>query len=505
MKQKSCHRLIFKLHSKQLKAAKLDFHMGIVEAMLEYPECVVALSESQALRFIDEIRGVADRNEQARIIKNKIKREKRKERTAQTGKEIAELYRSLYEIQYIADYVCIIMDSEKDYDLLNKKGFFINGRKFRRFLGTNGGIKNSTIVYISEDIYPEMKSRLDNGRDMSKEFVPAKLEAYQALVCSGSTPIPQPNGIIVVQDCITHFLDNVITIDDSKTEEPELLYVDGYEVERNNSDGFGLMLPSYSRTVNAYLGGNPEETISGMNSRNAWAKGMIYTFDFVDFAEKVAGTFEIADAWGDKRDIRDAEVILTVSMLKLWDSYSSWEDYQANCVKNHYELSTPKITPDKLENVRTTNYQFLQSYELTDEELYQLCLPTITELKNVLGMDYRTSLVFMGGLGLDEYAIYDETVSIYIRALMANSQAINDMFIRRKIWNMICKKVEAAKRGCINVNANYAMILGDPYALAQSMFGLEVTGLLKRGEIYHKYWSEKGAVEVCCFRAPMTW
>lgn len=59
-------------------------------------------------------------------------------------------------------------------------------------------------------------------------------------------------------------------------------------------------------------------------------------------------------------------------------------------------------------------------------------------------------------------------------------------------------------RGAIRIDANFAMISGDPYALAQSMFGLEITGLLQAGEVYHKYWIDKGSDEIACFRAPMT-
>ena len=69
---------------------------------------------------------------------------------------------------------------------------------------------------------------------------------------------------------------------------------------------------------------------------------------------------------------------------------------------------------------------------------------------------------------------------------------------------MIRKRIEMGERGAIRINANFAMISGDPYALLQSIFGLEITGLLKAGEVYHKYWIDKGAEEIACFRAPMT-
>ena len=483
-----------------MKKVGWDLTLPLDRALNDYPECVVTLASSQCLRFIDEINGVEDIDAKIKEVKRKIKLEKKNPKSRVAKAMMRELYNTLYSLQFQPDYVCIVMDSNRDYDRANE-GFFINGIKYKRFLGTNGGIKNSTIVYVNEKIHNELKKRLTNGRDLEKPIVPAKLEAYQALICSGSVPLPPPNGIIVVDDCITHFKDDIILINDAECGEPKLTFEKDFEITRDNSDGYGLMLPSYSRKVNEYLTGD-DGILSGMNTRYAWTKGMVYTFDFIEFAEKIAGTYEITDAWGYKRDIRTAEVILTVSMLKLWDSYSCWEDFYKNCEDNGYKFSAAKITPAELENVRSTNYQFLQSYELSDEELYELCKPTISEIKDAIGMDYRKSLVFLSGYSLDENSI--TYLDNYIKALMVEPKLINDSFIRKKIYSMIKKRIELAKKGSIKINANYAMIGGDPYALCQSMFGLEITGLLKAGELYHKYWIDKGAKELSCFRAPMT-
>lgn len=495
--------MIYKIHSKRLKKNKWNLDLPLDVAMRDYANEIVSLSDSQVMRFIDEINGTHDRDKKIRAIKNKIKAEKRKDRSRESRVLMRELYKSLYELQFQKDYVCIVMDSNADYDRANK-GFKINGITYRRFLGTNGGIKNSTIVYVNEDIYPELKKRLDNGRDKTKEIIPAKLEAYQALICSGSTPIPPPHGIIVVDDCITNFTEDIIMINDEADGEPVMEEIKDYPIEHNNSDGFGLMIPSYSRRVNGYLNGDYEQTIAGMNTRYAWTKGMVYTFDFIRFAEKKAGTYFINDAWGQRRDVREAEVILTVSMLKLWDSYSSWEEYFEQCEKNHYEFSITKTTPEELENVRDMNYQFLQSFQFTDDEIRQLCDPTITEVKEVLGLDYRKSLAFLLGCGMDEHNILDAEIQPYIKALMICPDLINDNFVRKKIWYMIKTRVDRSKKGSIKINANFAMISGDPYALAQSMFHMQVTGLLGRGEVYHKYWIDHGSDEIVCFRAPMT-
>lgn len=502
MEQKTCQKFIYKLPSKVLRKAKWNLTLPLDVALKEYPDYIVSIGDSQILRFIDELNGIKNADAQAKEIKRKIRFEKKKPRTRNTKITISYLYKKLYDLQYQKDYLCVIMDRDSDYDRANL-GFTVNGIQYHRLLGTNGGIKNSTIVYVNEQLYPELKRRLDNGRNINKELVPAKLEAYQALICSGSTPIPQPDGVIVVNDCITHFKDDVILINDETDGEPIMTFEKGYEIEHNDSDGYGLMSPSYSRRVNKYLTGN-DNVISGMNTRWSWNKGMVYTFDYVEFGEKVANGYKIIDAWGDKRDVRKADIILTTSMLKLWDSYDSWEDYYRNCKKNHYQFSTPKITPEKLENVRNTNYQFLQSYDFTDDELQELCQPTIDEIKDVLGMDWRKSIVFLAGFELDEENAFDDNYDCCSKALMVDKRMINDPFIRRKIWNMISKKIEMGKRGAIKINANFAMISGDPYALAQNMFGMEVTGLLKAGELYHKYWIDKGSTELACFRAPMT-
>lgn len=503
MRQQAPHRLIYKLHTKQLKRANWNLELPLERAMRECPDCVVAINDSQALRFIDEINGAEDIHGKINHIKRSIKAEKKKPRSRETKVVIKRLYAVLYELQFQKDYICIIMDSNRDYDRANQ-GFSINGIRYRRFLGTNGGIKNSTVVYVNESVYPELKRRLDNGRNENKPIVPAKLEAYQALICSGSTPIPEPHGVIVVKDCITRFTENVILIDDSNEGEPKLTYEDDYTFEHNNSDGYGFMTPEYSRKVNGWLNGDDEHTLSGFNSRGSWLKGMVYTFDFVEFAEKVAGSYIVTDVWGQPRDVRDAEIILTESMLKLWDSYDSWEDYKENCDKNGYRLCAAKTTPDRLENVRDTNYQYLQDISLTDSDIEELCGQTFDEINGVLGMDYRKALTFMSGFSLTDDSFDLQSFNPAIQALMIEPMLLNDSYVRKRIWNMIERRVTMAKRGAIRVNGNYAMISGDPYALCQSMFGLEVTGLLRAGEVYHKYWIDKGSDEILCFRSPMT-
>ena len=465
---------------------------------------IVALNDSQILRWICELNGIENLDYEVSKLKREIKFIKKQPKSKENKDKIKELYDRLYSLQYQKDYFCMIMNSDKDYDRANQ-GFKINGYKYHRLLGTNGGIKKSTITYIGENVFDEIVKRMDNGRDKSKPIIPAKLEAYQALICSGSIPVTQPR-ILVVNDCNVTFKEDVIKISDECDGEPQLTYETDYEIDYCENDGYGLMSPDYSRIINRDLYGDEFEgqTISGINTRYAWTKGMLFTFDFVEFAKRINNeNYMVMDAWGDWRDVRDYDVILTTSMVKLWDSYKNLEHFIECCNENHYQFSVAKTTPHELENVRNSNYQFLQTYDLTDEELYELCKPTIDEIQNVLGCDWRKAIVFAKGMYLNEDNV-DYIDNDFIKALMIDNRLMDDPFIVKKLHSMIKKRISDAAKGSIKLNGNFAIVSGDLYSLAQSIFGLPVTGLLKSGEVYHKYWIDKGVDEIALFRAPMT-
>lgn len=498
-KQQKLQKYCFKLHTSYLARNNWDLHLPLKEARKGI-NTIVTVNDSQVLRWIDELNGNQDVDEQSKAIRAEINSKKAHNAPK---KEIAALYDELYNLQFQPDYLLLVIDKKSDYNRANR-GFTVNGIEYRRLLGTAGGIKLSTIVYVSKRLYPEIKKRIDNGRNMTMPLLAAKLEAYQALACSGSIPVSWPNGIIVVPDCITTFEADVISVDDNDTsvEEPKMQFVHNKLIENDASDGFGLMLPNLSARWNEELQGTPGETLSGVNTRCAWTKGMLFTFDFIDFAQNVAHNYIIKDAWGTERDVREAEVILTTSMLKLWDSYDSFDAYYQNCLLNHYQFSIAKTTPHELDKRRNLNYQFIQGYNLTDAQIQELIYPTVSEIKDIMGMDWRKSILYLCGQSINpNNTSYIEPAS---RALMACPDMIHDPFIRNKIKKMIAKRIRQAKIGVLSVEGNFAIMGGDLYALAQSAFGLEVTGLLKAGEIYHKFWKNKGIEEVVCFRAPMT-
>ena len=497
-KQQACQKYIFKLQSSRLRKARWNLTLPIAEARRN--DEVISLADSQVLRWIDELNGITDADFRARETKGEIRRLRKEPSSLQNRRQIKRLYEQLDAIQFKPDYLCVIMDKEKDY-IRACRGFTINGVKYHRLLGTNGGIKNETIVFASDARREELLRRIENGRDLTKELVPAKLEAYRALTCSASVPVSMPRGVLVVDDCETEFLSDVVDINDEADGEPLMEERHGVVVELNESDGYGMMLPSLAERWAEELG--IDYLPSGMNTRFAWEKGMVFCFDFLDFAENVAGSYIVKDAWGDERDIRDIELVLTTSMVKLWESYSSCESYLEHSCSNGFEFGIAKVCPKELEGERNLNYQFIQSYSLSDDDIDELIRPTVEEIEDVLSGDYRKTILFLKGVGLTEKNV-DYLENDYAKALMVEPEMLHDPYIQSRIFQLIKNRINEAKVGVIKVHGNYSAVSGDPYSLCQSIFGMEVTGLLKAGEVYNAYWAGEGAERLACFRAPMT-
>lgn len=497
-KQLSCQKFIFKLHSSRLRKAGWDLTLPLNEARRNGE--IISLADSQVLRWIDDIRGITDADNIAKGIKFEIKTLRKAPNSIQVRRQIRRLYDELDEVQFKPDYMCLIMDRERDYRRACR-GFKINGITYRRLLGTNGGIKNSTIVFVSDTVYDTLNTRINNGRDPNKELVAAKLEAYKALTCSASIPVRDPDGVIVVNDCETSFLSDIIQIDDEQDGEPIMELIRNAEVDLNESDGYGIMLPSLADKWAEDIG--VDYRPSGFNTRYSWEKGMVFCFDYLEFAENVAKKYTVTDAWGVERDVRDAELILTTSMLKLWDSYDSWEAYSRSCHENGYQFGIAKVCPKNLEDKRSLNYQFIQSYQLDDSDIDLLIEHTVNDIRDVLGADYRKTALFLKGVGLgdrDPATIEDD----FVKAFLIEPDMINDPYVQSKVYQLIKNRINEAKVGVIDVHGNYSIVSGDPYSLCQSMFGLEVTGILKASEVYNGYWDKSGSDRLACYRAPMS-
>ena len=497
-KQLVCQKYIYKIHSSRLRKEGWDLSLSLEEAHRN--DEIIALADSLILRWIDELNGIEGADERAREIKTEIRSLRKGDGGIKTRRKIKALYEELDNLQFKPDYMSLIIDRNSDY-YRACKGFSVNGVRYKRLLGTNGGIKNSTIVFVSERLHGELSRRIENGRNPDKELVTAKLEAYKALTCSASIPVSMPHGVLIVNDAETEFFDDILYLTDEDGGEPVMERRPHEHIKLDATDGCGMMLPSLAKRWGDEL--ELGYTPSGLNSRMSFEKGMVYTFDFIDFAEKVAADYLVKDAWGDTVDVRDVELVLTTSMVKLWDSYRSCDDYINTSISNGYTFSVTKVCPENLESERNLNYQFIQSYDLSDAEIEELARPTMDEIRDVLGGDWRKTLLFLRGSDIKPENVL-RVSNDYIKAIMVDRRMLDDPYVQSSIYRLIKNRINDAKIGVLKVHGNYSIISGDPYLLCQSMFGIKLTGLLKAGEIYNRYWADAGAEKLACFRAPMS-
>lgn len=503
-------RLILKVSSLTLRNNNWNYNISLDQAKRN--EEVIALGDSQCLRFIRDIIVYQYTEEDIYKTKKHIEILKRKKNTDKVREEIQKAYDKLDDMLFVSDYVSIVFKSKKDFDYACKKGFYINGKKFKRLIGTTGGVKQSVVQFCNEEIHEELNRRMENGWNKNTPIVPAKFEAYKALSCSVSTPVTMPR-MIIIKDGSVNIKDNVIKVGDNGEGGFNVEYNVPYEAEKQFTDGAGMMTPEMAMQWAIDLGqyyidkdGNKvvDYIPSGYNTRFSYSKGVLACFDFKAFAEEVANEYMIEDCWGHMRDVREADVILTDNMMKLTAAYSSMEDYLENCHKNGYEFCITKITPKELEKKRSTNYQYLQSYEdMSDNDIEELISETVENINGALGDDIRKAILFTRGSHITEGAIR-KTDPDFTKALMIDENVINDSYVKQQIYKMISRKINDAKMGVLQISGNYAMIVGDMYALCQHMFKMPVTGLLGFGEFYSGNWLKQGIDEVIAFRSPMT-
>lgn len=517
-KQQKLQQYIYKIDSSLLELKKWNLTLPLEQAR-KMDGVVVALADSQILSWINELNHTEDYDTKARVVKKQIKFLKKQETTSENRLKIFELYKELYRLQFREDYVCVVMRNNSHYKRANK-GFIINGIRFKRLLCTTGGVKTSTVVYVSDKVHGELQKRLYNNYNASIPLVPAKYSAYMSLAASGSNVVSWPKdgnakipgGTIVVKDVLTTFLADVIDIDDSNyPDEPMVEFKRAQEFENDASDGCGIMTVELAKRWNGELCGDYEHPLCGCNLRNSYTKGMVFPFQIVRFAEEINGASEanpdgyiVYDVWGTPRDVRDAELILTESQLKLWNCYDSWEHYYNSCIENHYTFRVAKTASpyEEMDEMRQTNYQFIAPEKLTQEDVEELIQPTVDEIKDILGGDYRKTLVYLCGSKLnDDNVLYSDVVA---KAIMLNPEIVGDDYVLNRVRKMINRRIRDAKISVLDVRGNFQILSGDIYALAQSMFNLPVTGILKAGEIYSKFWLERGVDEVLCYRAPMS-
>lgn len=511
MKQILNQRYVYKINSSYLQRNKWNIHMTNIQQNIK-DRFIVSVGDSTGLRMIRDITNTKEEKSEQSIngIKDKIKYYKNiKTDDGEIIKDIRDKIKELNNRYYkkcLEEHICnVVFSSDNQYDYACENGFYINDNKYILLLGTTGGIKNNTAMFCDETIYNELMTRIYNGFDRTVPMIPSKLMGYMSLVFSSSTPVTNTKNILVVKDVETKFYEPVTHIKfNEDINEAEVSHIPEKEIIINACDGCGLISLELAEKWKDDL--QLDYSPTSYCIRNSWTKGMITKFPFKKYVKEVIKQEFVKDIWGEIHNINNIDIILNESMLKCWKGYKNIQDYIDNCDKNGYTFSVTKTTEKELENERSLNYQYLQCLNLSDENIYKLLNKDINNIKDVLGLDYRKTILFTKGVDLNEKNVWVNNVDddLFAKALMVNSNVIEDDYIKHRVRNLISKKIKLLKTGKINVEGNYQISIGEPIIQLESMFGLEPKGLLNKGEFYIEYWRNRNISQVGAFRSPMS-
>ena len=500
---------------------------------------IVSLADSQALRTIRHIRYKRQRELNFKPLeytkerleylittkKRLLKQEPtNREERATIGNKIRAISKEINDILYIPEYVLVKIESPEHYRIMIKKGLFITQvdpitkerKRFRyvRLLCGAGMARNNTVAFIREDYEEELKRYLRNDMNDVK-ITENKFNAYFALSSTATHTLSTPK-VCLIPDCEIKMTKKVDWVQDTQTTDPlknkERIITLDKELDFNLFDGGGLIDISKARQWAEEL--ELDYIPSVFIIRNIFIKGCLFTMDFHKYAKEIAQCEIVKDLYGNEQNILECDVILTKSQFKLWNAYESMEDYQAKCDKNLNYWGISRVSPKYDDNFFTTNYQFLQVLDLKEEDIKELCEPTIKWLTGVAGLDRNFALLYLLGSMCNKEDISPQDIlkltgDPMVKALIINPEMIKEQYIRQTIIQSINKKIKEAYIGKLVVNGCFNTMIPDPYALMEWTFAEgdvgKVQGLLNEFEHYSHYWNVRGSSEAVGMRSPLTW
>ena len=142
-----------------------------------------------------------------------------------------------------------------------------------------------------------------------------------------------------------------------------------------------------------------------------------------------------------------------------------------------------------------TNYQFLQTLDLDDEMIKDVCQDTIDYIQGVSYDNIYYSLLFMMGENMDYDNIdkfMESSDNYWLKSLVLNHNLLNDKYSKEKIRDMIIRKIELACLGKLNIKGNFQCIVPDNYAYMEWICYRDksrVKGLLGPKAAFCEYWN----------------
>lgn len=471
--------------------------------------CVVSIGDNLVFAKIREYYGeTGDHISLYNKVQN-IRREMKDIKKLPTSQEnidkIKDLQHQLDNMLFIDDIVNIKVMTKKEYREIARNGFDLNGKHYVRFMVGSGQMRRNTVSFINEELYDYMQEHLMCGLDKKiKNINLAKLSAYFALSFSSVLWVREPR-VCVIKDFDTIIPNqklNFIYKDDDGNNQVKEIYKD---LKLNSCDGQGLISPdmAFNWAEDMHLDYVPCSFVV----RTAFVKGNLVTFDFKEYARE-NGITTIKDRYGTEYNINDIDVLLSESQFKMAKYYSSWEGYLSYHHSYHLKWGVARYNKQYDDEYVLTNYQYIQVLNLDRDDIKGLVSYTTDWFKNICSGNKLYSLAYNIGIknpedNLDD--IVNSCGSAFTKAIVKNSNMLEDGYVQRKIYNSIKESIRQAKLGRIWVKGNYQFMISDPIAQVRSALGLEVKGALQANEIYSNFWNERNYDgEICLMRSPLT-
>ena len=502
-----------KLCSSWLREFDFNIHITFEQALRT--KKVIALADNQMLRII---RDVTNHNVNMQEIeywfyhRDKIKKMNNNKENIH---KIKYFQKKIYDALYIPEFVVVSIESLKDYDTMFDNGLYINGKKYIRTSCSASQGRVSKVVFCEENTANVLLKILDNGRNHSIPFSPSKYNAYLGTASSATKIVTTPR-FCVIPDC-TRSQDVdcwwVTEVEDKNKD--DIIEKKTVNTEFNLFDGNGLVSPFMAQQWANDL--ELDYLPAQWCIRASWIKGMVNVFDFHEFCKEYNnGNYIIDTVYKDsdgnpiKVDLRDIDVILTESQFKLWDSYSSLEEYLHYSKKNNLYWGVSLCTPKQDKDILNLNYQFIQTLNLDkdDDKIKKLCEQTVEYFKGVSLDNYWYTVLFLMGSNLDDEKLSNflyNSNNYWLKSLIVDKNLIKDKYIREKIYENIKTKIDNACMGRLLVDGNFQVIVPDSFAFMEHACGLEVKGLIPSGSFYSNYWNKKGTTKIDCMRSPLTY
>lgn len=361
--------------------------------------------------------------------------------------------------------------------ILNEDGS-VTEKKFRFHTASAGQLRTDKIQCLSEEMWEKIHETLECGMDWktlnSKNGINVnKLLAYTALPSSATERWDMDiDRCIVIKDFeapVTGVMQYI---------KPDYTMETGERtVSINHCDGIGMMRPDVS-SINFMV-------------RGPYLKGLLTPFDYLRFCREHDVEPVIEDAWGKKHDLikEDIRVIFTVSQLKLWKYYDSWDHYKecfrrcgCHLCRTNYEETWIKDSP--------INYQMVQTLvDFTDEEVKAF---TEKEFNRINGLcrDQQSMLRVLNA-EMDADDPYKKALALY-------PELLREAYSRESLKAIKKRMVLDAKSARLRCQNKRLYAIPDMYAACEFWFlGKEAPeGLLKNGEIFSKIYAKFDKADV---------